>query len=332
MSSLVGLSLFTLSLLPSLLSPPLPLLAPSTPKRIKPGLVLLTDVIPLELQIELTEIVLRYGHEEGKLWINNGGGGDDDNSNSNSNNNNNSNKYELNNARQGRGRIYDALKRYPQHTKLSNLCKSLNQIAKRADADLPDITPTHLLTMYYTTKRHLGWHRDDGKQDGESTEPVVSVCLGNTCEFLCEDDDLPRGDANKIITLTLKSGDVVIFGGKSRWIKHTVSKIYTGTTSDELLDVQRSVTERYCPDVNWKVPECFRINLTFRNAPELFGKEDTPKFYYFAKSARKFAEAAEEVGVEEARRRVVEKRKEKMAEKAARKARKNEGALTTTAP
>ena len=43
---------------------------------------------------------------------------------------------------------------------------------------------THLLLLYYALPNRLGWHRDDGANDGASSQPVVSLSLGQSCDFL----------------------------------------------------------------------------------------------------------------------------------------------------
>ena len=200
---------------------------------------------------------------------------------------------------------------------MRGVCGEITERARSVDPAMPDIEPTHLLTMYYTTPRKLGWHRDNNSQDGASVQPVVSVSLGNACDFLLEDDDLPPGSPGKTMNLRLESGDVVLFGGPSRWIKHTVQTIHLNTCPANLLAVQFEAAARHCP-IPWCPPSSFRLNLTFRHAPELRGLEETDKFHYFAASARKFQDEVGEVGVEEARRGVVERRRVKKERKGER--------------
>jgi len=70
----------------------------------------------------------------------------------------------------------------------------------------------------------------------------VSVSIGDACDFeyKMENDDPPQ-------KIRLNSGDVLIFGGPSRMIYHSVTKIYPKTTSKEL-----------------SIPKPGRINLTYR--------------------------------------------------------------------
>lgn len=77
-------------------------------------------------------------------------------------------------------------------------------------------------------------------------------------------------------------------------------------------------------DFSSNPPSSFRLNLTFRHAPELIGKENSERFIFFAKSARSFLSTAERVGTEEARRMVLEKRAVKAAQQKEKKQRKSE--------
>ena len=76
--------------------------------------------------------------------------------------------------------------------------------------------------------------------------PVVSFSIGDAAEFLYGDDrDIDKAD--KVI---LESGDVLIFGGKSRLVFHGVTSILSKTAPISLLEA------------NDMIPG--RLNLTFR--------------------------------------------------------------------
>jgi alkylated DNA repair dioxygenase AlkB len=249
---------------------------------IRSGIVLIRKAIEISLQTSIVRSALQYDHHgpKRKFWKQ----VDDD-------------LWELNNARQGRGRIYDALHEYPSSVKLQQLCLDLTASARSVDASMPSITPTHLLTLYYTKNRKLGWHRDDGEQDGSSLQPVVSISLGNACDFAMKDE---RNDTP--LTVRLESGDVLLFGGPARHVLHSVVNIHDNTCPKELL-LQQKELAMVAPNEHYasSPPESFRMNLTFRHAPELFGKEESERFIYFARSARKFLSLASENGIEAAR-------------------------------
>ena len=108
------------------------------------------------------------------------------------------------------------------------------------------------------------WHRDDAPNDGQNDHPVVSFCLGNSCTFgLCHQWSWQRGKEHGR-SLTLHSGDCILFGGPCRYIHHAVTGVQRGT----------------CP-LNLKgVLGDARLNLTFRDAPQVNGLERTTYKYF----------------------------------------------------
>ncbi|MEM7299879.1 MAG: alpha-ketoglutarate-dependent dioxygenase AlkB [Pseudomonadota bacterium] len=85
------------------------------------------------------------------------------------------------------------------------------------------------LINFYTTASKMGLHQDRDEEDFSA--PVVSISLGDDCRFRI--GGTSRG--GKTQSLILKSGDVLVFGGKSRLAYHGVDRIYPGT-SDLLKD------------------------------------------------------------------------------------------------
>ena len=273
-----------------------------------PGLVLLESAISLQTQCDIAKTIFHYGHTKKRngFWLQPARNRDDPDGFCP--------PMELNNKRQGRGRIYDKLSSFFSARYLNLFCKDITELAMSHDEELPSIDPTHLLVMYYTTSRNLGWHSDNGKQDGVSLEPVVSLSIGNTCDF-----QYKFGKTDTPKSVILKSGDVLIFGGPARHVLHSVSSIEMDTCPRELLEIQSQSIADHCPNKDYAPPASFRLNLTYRNAPELLGTEESDKFFYFAASARRFEELKGKVGVEEARAlsnsRREEKKKRKKAEK-----------------
>ena len=95
---------------------------------------------------------------------------------------------------------------------------------------------------------------------GTLDKPVISFSLGNACTFKFKHSrEVAKSEVKEI---RLSSGDCLIFGGPARMIYHAVTKIFTGT-SGPLLDILGDT----------------RMNLTFREAPEVLGRED--EFRYF---------------------------------------------------
>jgi alkylated DNA repair protein (DNA oxidative demethylase) len=94
-----------------------------------------------------------------------------------------------------------------------------------------------LINCYATTAR-MGSHRDADEED--MSAPVVSVSLGDDAIFHV--GGLKRADPRQRITL--RSGDVVVLGGKARLAYHGIDRIIPGTST--------------------LLPEGGRINLTLR--------------------------------------------------------------------
>ena len=120
---------------------------------LEPGLVILRDALCMKSQLLLAERIFEHGHAQRKWWAREKVGGRPQ-------------SWVLNNHRQGRGRIYDALHSYPdQDELLRGVCLDSVVLARRLDPALPALlSPTHLLTLYYTSARKLGWHRDNGNR------------------------------------------------------------------------------------------------------------------------------------------------------------------------
>lgn len=100
------------------------------------------------------------------------------------------------------------------------------------------LAPEACLVNIYRSGAKLGSHRDEDEQDG--TAPVVSVSLGDDAVFHIGGPR--RGDPK--VRLTLRSGDVVVFGGPSRLAYHGIDRVLPGTSP--------------------LLPEGGRINLTLR--------------------------------------------------------------------
>lgn len=62
--------------------------------------------------------------------------------------------------------------------------------------------------------------------------PVVSLSIGDAAEFLYGD----QRDVDRAKTASLESGDVLIFGGKSRRVFHGVASIQPNTAPKTLLE------------------------------------------------------------------------------------------------
>ncbi|GAV91673.1 2OG-FeII_Oxy_2 domain-containing protein [Cephalotus follicularis] len=113
---------------------------------------------------------------------------------------------------------------------------------------LPEMSPDICIVNFYTTSGRLGLHkdRDESKESLRKGLPVVSFSLGDSAEFLYGD----HRDTVEAEKKVLESGDVLIFGGKSRHVFHGVSNIIPNSAPQALL-------EEACLRPG-------RLNLTFR--------------------------------------------------------------------
>ncbi|XP_043693217.1 uncharacterized protein LOC122643684 [Telopea speciosissima] len=117
-----------------------------------------------------------------------------------------------------------------------------------AEEILPVMSPDICLVNFYTESGKLGLHqdKDESQESLRSGLPVVSFSIGDSAEFL-------YGDSRNTETaekVTLESGDVLIFGGKSRLIYHGVGRIMPNSAPSFLVE-----------EANLRPG---RINLTFR--------------------------------------------------------------------
>ncbi|KAJ0979260.1 hypothetical protein J5N97_014734 [Dioscorea zingiberensis] len=114
--------------------------------------------------------------------------------------------------------------------------------------ELPKMSPDICIVNFYNENGRLGLHqdRDESPESLAKGLPVVSFSVGNSTEFLY---GLGR-DVDKADKILLESGDVLIFGGKSRMIFHGVSTIQANTAPKRLID-----------ETNLRPG---RLNLTFR--------------------------------------------------------------------
>jgi len=145
-------------------------------------------------------------------------------------------------------RTYEDDKRSAFPTELNELVKDL---AATAGATMD--SEAAIINFYPNPKCQMGAHRDDAEDD--MSKPIVSVSFGNTVVFL-------MGDTTKEVkptALFIRSGDVVIMGGHSRYCYHAIPRMIEGTTPPELLNTD---------DPNWmdckNYLENARINMNCR--------------------------------------------------------------------
>ncbi|KDP40664.1 hypothetical protein JCGZ_24663 [Jatropha curcas] len=114
--------------------------------------------------------------------------------------------------------------------------------------DIPWMVPDLCIVNFYSSSGRLGLHQDKDESEESLNKglPVVSFSIGDAGEFLYSDN---RDEKNAAKVL-LESGDVLIFGGKSRHIFHGVHSVKQNTAPKSLLEATNLRPGR--------------LNLTFR--------------------------------------------------------------------
>jgi len=93
-----------------------------------------------------------------------------------------------------------------------------------ADGYRPDVA----LVNYYDAAAKMGMHQD---KDENSTEPVVSLSLGDACVFRFGNTEHRN---RPYVDVELRSGDLFVFGGAARLAYHGVPKTLPGTADPDL--------------------------------------------------------------------------------------------------
>ncbi|KAK7838087.1 uncharacterized protein LOC112013105 [Quercus suber] len=123
-----------------------------------------------------------------------------------------------------------------------------NSKSSNVESILPWMSPNICLVNYYSENGRLGLHqdRDESQESLANGLPVVSFSIGDKADFLYGD----QRDVDKADKVVLESGDVLIFGGKSRHIFHGVTAIHPNSAPKSLLEETKLRPGR--------------LNLTFR--------------------------------------------------------------------
>ncbi|KAK6911825.1 Alpha-ketoglutarate-dependent dioxygenase AlkB-like [Dillenia turbinata] len=119
---------------------------------------------------------------------------------------------------------------------------------KKKGDSFPSMSPDICIVNFYTTSGRLGLHQDKDESEESLRRglPVVSFSIGDSAKFLYGDDR----EIDKAGEVVLESGDVLLFGGKSRNIFHGVTAIIPDTAPKALQS-----------ETNLRSG---RLNLTFR--------------------------------------------------------------------
>ncbi|KAJ0755627.1 putative DNA oxidative demethylase [Helianthus annuus] len=122
----------------------------------------------------------------------------------------------------------------PIPDELISLAEAAIQDAQIHLDQLPSMRPDTCLANFYQSEGRLGLHQDDDESPDslERGLPVVSISIGDMAEFVYGHTP----DKKELKSVMLKSGDVLIFGGKSRLIYHGVTQIYLYTSPEPLIE------------------------------------------------------------------------------------------------
>jgi DNA alkylation damage repair protein AlkB len=93
-------------------------------------------------------------------------------------------------------------------------------------------SPDLCIMNFYGSDSRMGVHqdKDESRTSIEAGVPIVSVSLGDTARFVV--GGLARKD--RMSSIELRSGDVLVMGGPSRLRYHGVTRIIPGTAPDTL--------------------------------------------------------------------------------------------------
>lgn len=238
--------------------------------QLQPGLVVIKRSISPEVQTKLALHLLERGeHPDTGFWKTNDKG------------------EKVLNSAPYRGRIYDRLTHLP--SLFTDVFQRAVLEASTIDKTLKPTLPTHVIILRYQSlalppsSGMIPWHRDNGENDGEGDHPVVSINLGDTSEFLINNDkphvtrdypvSYPQNLAHRI---RFESGDAVVFGGPSRFIWHSISKIWPWTAPNffPLKNVRFNLTGRYTPDLIGLESKFSRMEKNLPKNNRFFNLED----------------------------------------------------------
>ncbi|KAL6064274.1 2OG-Fe(II) oxygenase superfamily-domain-containing protein [Balamuthia mandrillaris] len=213
----------------------------ATVEILQPGLVLLRNVIDLDTQRWFVQECFRLG--EGKdesspgFFTRQG------------------NLLKLNMGT--RGRLIEPISSFPP--RFAEQCQNYLSMAMAVDGALPPMTPTTTLVNFYTEGATFKPHKDSEDPQlvqQKKGKPIVSLTIGLSADFGYKD----HYEDEHFNVVRLNSGDVIIFGGPSRMIVHTVLQVVPKTMPAAL---------RHYMLRNG------RLNITFR---EVSGSLDTSQF------------------------------------------------------
>lgn len=110
---------------------------------------------------------------------------------------------------------------------LADLGRAAVQAAYGDPSAAAAYAPDAALVNFYDDRARMGMHRD---KDERSDAPVVSLSIGDSCVFRFG-NTTSRG--KPYTDVELRSGDLFVFGGPSRFAYHGVPKVVPGSGDPE---------------------------------------------------------------------------------------------------
>ncbi|MFI7583829.1 alpha-ketoglutarate-dependent dioxygenase AlkB family protein [Kocuria sp. M1N1S27] len=129
------------------------------------------------------------------------------------------------------GTPYRYLRTGGDHERAPDMPPWLSALGRRAvleaygagSPDARDHRPDTALVNFYDAAARMGMHQD---KDEASAAPIVSLSLGDACVFRFGNTQTRSAPYRDI---ELRSGDLFVFGGPSRYAFHGVPRILPGT-------------------------------------------------------------------------------------------------------
>lgn len=136
-------------------------------------------------------------------------------------------------------RQYDSLKSYRTYapSTVKAFPAELAALAQKAYAltfgAMGAFSPDSAILNWYDEQATLGMHQDRGESEAVIAQgsPVISISLGNSAVFRFGNTQTRTRPYQDV---TLRSGDLFVFGGPSRLAYHGITRVFPGTAPPEL--------------------------------------------------------------------------------------------------
>ena len=131
-----------------------------------------------------------------------------------------------------RGRMILTPEAFPGDA-LREMCAEAVRAAQKVDDAMPDMNPTTCLVNFYKDGAEFKWHKDSEDPKlvkSRAGPPIVSFSVGMSADFGYKYSF--EDPTHEVVRLN--SGDVLLFGGPSRMIVHSVLNVHPGSMPGHL--------------------------------------------------------------------------------------------------